>query len=1061
MMFLTEEKLIRRQAEIGKYRYRKVLELNELELAEDEDGANGVYPEAVSFDGKIRLQELWRGRDRYVWLRAVAVLPPSQAGFKIAGRFDFGKSGSFNNSGFESLLFVNGEPYQGVDTNHREVIFGDALGGQTVELVFRLWSGLEGGGPPVVQEHRISEAMLGYLDETIDDLFYMSQAALDTCRYLGSDLPEKQWLKKALNDAFREIDWSEPGSEAHMISLYRADASLNQAVDAMPKTFDMTITAVGHTHIDVAWLWRLKHTREKTARSFSTVLRLMEEFPEYQFLQTQPQLYDYLEHDYPDLFHRISGKIKEGRWEAEGAMWLEADCNIPSGESLVRQILTGKRYLREQFGIESKYLWLPDVFGYSWALPQILRKSGIDTFMTTKISWNQFNRMPHDTFWWRGMDGSEVLTHFITTSEKNGDAYTYNGRMTAALLRGIWNSYQDKDINDHLLFAYGWGDGGGGPTREMLELRRRFDKLPGMPKLKMGSAGEYFAGLHERIRDAEPQVHTWNGELYFECHRGTYTSQARNKKYNRRLELLLRDAEWLHTLAGVRRGDLQAGYPAAELREIWEILLRNQFHDIIPGSSIKEVYEDSDLEYAEGEARSLALINGGGGTGGFTGGQECFTLLNSSTWDRPRYIELPGKAADTGVIRDATGMLLEQQQTADGGSLVYIPSVPALGTAVLQYERRREEYAYLEGEGQLADIAANSLTTPLVEVAWNDQGHFTSMRDRRNGRELLAQGQRGNVLQVFEDKPLDYEAWDIDIFYQEKMTEISQLTQCGLIENGPLRAVLLMVWTYHRSTITQQIMFYRDTARIDFRTVVDWHGHNQLLKAAFPVDIHATEATYDIQFGNVKRPTHWNTSWDYARFETVGHQWADLSEKGYGVALLNDCKYGYDIKDSVLRLTLLKSAVHPDPEQDQGRHTFTYALYPHVGDFVEGGVVQEAWELNNPLRSVPGQLEGEPLFFIEGKHVLIDAIKRSEDGSHVVLRLHEYAGSRIQVRIESAYPIESWQECNLMEEPQEAWREDDLAFQIKPYEIRTFRINMGTAQDEGTPQNKAGKGAVL
>ncbi|MGN7764205.1 alpha-mannosidase [Paenibacillus sp. 22594] len=1042
-MFLTEEKLIRRQAEIGKYRYRKLLEIEELEFAEDEDGANGVYPEAVSFDGTIKLQEHWRGRDRYVWLRTVVEMPISTPGFKIAGRFDFGKSGSFNNSGFESLLFVNGEPYQGVDNNHREVIFGPELSGRTVELVFRLWSGLEGGGPAVIQDHRISEAMIGYLDETIDDLCYLSQAALDTYRYLGSDQPEKQWLKKALNDAFREIDWSEPGSEAHEMSLYRAGASLNRAVDAMPKTFDMTITAVGHTHIDVAWLWQLKHTREKIARSFSTVLRLMEEFPEYQFLQTQPQLYDYLKRDYPELFGRISEKIKEGRWEAEGAMWLESDCNIPSGESLVRQIVAGKRYFREEFGIESKYLWLPDVFGYSWALPQILRKSGISTFMTTKISWNQFNRMPHDTFWWRGLDGSEILTHFITTSEKNGDAYTYNGRMTAAMLRGIWNSYQDKDINDNLMFTYGWGDGGGGPTREMLELRRRFDKLPGMPKLNMGSAGEYFDGLHERIENTEAYVHTWNGELYFECHRGTYTSQAKNKKYNRRLELLLRDAEWLHTLTGVRRGDLETGYPTEELRGIWEILLRNQFHDIIPGSSIKEVYEDSDLEYAEGEARSLALINSCSEAAGTVAGEERLTLLNSSIWNRPRYAELPGESADDTVICDMAGQPLEQQRTADGGRLVYIPSLPALGTAVLQYGRGERAGAGLEGESPLADAAGNRLTTPLYEVAWNEEGHFTSIYDRRNGRELLAPGKRGNVLQVFEDKPLDFEAWDIDIFYQEKMTEISQLEECSLIENGPLRAVLRMVWTYHRTTITQRIVFYRDTARIDFQTEMDWHGHNQLLKVAFPVDIHAVEATYDIQFGNVKRPTHWNTSWDYARFETGAHQWADLSEKGYGVALLNDCKYGYDIKDSVMRLTLLKSAVHPNPEQDQGQHAFTYALYPHTGDFVDGGVVQEAWELNNPLRTVPGELEGDALFSIEGKHVLADAIKRSEDGSHVVLRLHEYAGSQTRVRVESAYPIVSWQECNLMEEPQGDWQAGDFVFQIKPYEIKTFRIDMG------------------
>ncbi|WP_238655250.1 alpha-mannosidase [Paenibacillus piscarius] len=1051
-MLFTEEKLIKRQAEVEKYRYLVVQELTEFAFAEDLEGANGVYPEAVSFDGTIRLQEHWRGRDRYIWLRAEAALPSAREGFKIAGRFDFGKSGDFNNSGFESLLFVNGSPYQGVDNNHREVIFGDELGGQTVELVFRLWSGLEGGGKPRIQEHRLSEAAIGYLDESIDDLFYMSKAALDTFRYLGRDQPEKQWLLRALNEAFRRIDWSEPGSDTHIASLYEAGTSLNLAVDAMPQTFDVTLTAVGHTHIDVAWLWRLKHTREKTARSFSTVLRLMEEFPEYQFLQTQPQLYAYLEQDYPELFGRIKEKVKEGRWEAEGAMWLESDCNIPSGESLVRQIMMGKQYLREQFGVESKYLWLPDVFGYSWALPQILRKSGIDTFMTTKISWNQFNRMPHDTFWWRGMDGSEVLTHFITTSEINGGEYTYNGRMTAPLLRGIWNSYQDKEINDHLMFAYGWGDGGGGPTREMLELRRRFDKLPGIPKLKMGSAGEYFSGLHERIENTEGFVHTWNGELYFECHRGTYTSQARNKKYNRRLELLLRDAEWLHTLMGVRQGNLENAYPAVELKGIWEILLRNQFHDIIPGSSIAEVYEDSDLEYAEGEARSLALIHGAADpSSGSMPDRKAYTLLNSSIWNRPRYVELPGEAVGAARVYNRDGNPLWQQPTADGGVLVYVPSVPALGTAELQLVSGQAEAASQAAVQPLASVSGRRLTTPLTDAAWNEQGQFTSVVDRQSGRELLAAGQRGNVLQVFEDKPLDFEAWDIDIFYQEKMTEITQLTSCELIENGPLRAVLRMTWTYHSSVVTQNIRFYRDTPRIDFHTELEWHEHNQLLKAAFPVDIHALEATYDIQFGNVKRPTHWNTSWDYARFETVGHQWADISEKGYGIALLNDCKYGYDIKDSVLRLTLLKSAVHPDPEQDQGHHEFTYALYPHTGDFVDGRVVEEAWELNHPLRAVAGRLEGAPLLYIDGKHVMVDAIKRSEDGKDIVLRLHEYAGSRTQVTIDSAYGIGSWQECNLMEEPLGEWQEgEELSFQVKPYEIKTFRIKLrGTHVEEG------------
>ncbi|EUJ31918.1 alpha-mannosidase [Listeria cornellensis] len=1034
-MFWTKEKVQNRNKEVAQYRYTKAEVISEFGILEDVAGEIGTYPDGLVFEETIRLGSDWRGRDRYVWLRANVVLPPKQENRRVLGFFDFGKTGDGNNSGFESLLFVNGKPYQGVDQNHKEVFFDETLAGTSVELVFRLWSGLEGGGKVTTQEHRLNAAFVGYLDERVDDLYYTALAALQTLDYLAENTTERYGLMQALDHSFRVIDWVNPGSREHIASLYLAGELLNEKIDAMPKNFDVTVTCVGHTHIDVAWLWRLKHTREKSARSFSTVMRLMEQYPNYEFLQSQPQLYAYMKEDYPEIYAQIKARIADGRWEADGGMWLEADCNIPSGESLVRQILQGKRFFQEEFGKDSKHLWLPDVFGYSWALPQILKRSGIKTFMTTKISWNQFNRMPHDTFWWRGIDGSEILTHFITSPDVHDMYYTYNGNITARTVKGVWDNYRDKNWNNELLVSYGFGDGGGGPTREMLEMITRFDKMPGMPKVETGLAGPYFDGLHERVGKTEEYVHTWNGELYFEYHRGTYTSQAHNKKMNRKLELLLRDAEWFQVLQAARTGDFEA-YPNDLLQESWRIVLRNQFHDIIPGSSIQEVYEDCVVEYEEAE--NLALVAYDEMSAMDEDAPNKMTLMNSSIWERPRLAEIAIATDEVVIWKDADGKQLDAQRNLACSWLVAVEQLPSMGTATLSYEIVQNEVA----AKLLAQVDDGRLETDRYLVIWNEAGQFTSIFDKKNAREVLAKGERGNVLQVFEDKPLNFDAWDIDIYYQEKMREVTQLESVVVVQNGELQATLQMKWVYGTSTISQDIHFYRESPRIDFETTLDWHEKQQLLKVAFPVDVMATEATYDIQYGNVKRPTHWNTSWDYARFETVGHQWADLSETGYGVSILNNCKYGHDIKDHVMRLTLLKSATYPDLTQDQGQHSFTYSLLPHKGDFIEGDVVQEAWALNNPLRAALGSHDNRSLLKADKEQIQIDAIKKAEDDDAIIVRLHEYTGGRCQVVLFSDFEIASWQECDLMENPIGAAKSDAWEFLIGPYEVKTFKVKL-------------------
>ncbi|GEK57746.1 alpha-mannosidase [Marinococcus halophilus] len=1035
-MFWTEEKLGQRISELQKYRYTNKQPIEHFQTVEEQTGEEIIQAMPKQETTKMNIGDRWEGRDRYLWLKTEVELPAQWQGEKVVGVFDFGKTGGGHNSGFESLLYVNGEPMQAVDGNHKEVFFPDRLIGQRITLKFRLWSGLEGiKGNREVQEHRLQEAFISCLHEAADDLYYTAGAALDTVAVLGGRDAKRALLLQALDRAFKQIDWRVPGNEAFYESVEEANDKLHNELKPLQEEHPLTVRAVGHTHIDVAWLWRLKHTREKAGRSFSTVLKLMDQYPEYQFLQTQPQLYEYIKDDYPEIYEQIKQRIAEGRWEAGGAMWLEADCNIPSGESLSRQLLYGQRFLEHELGVKRcRYLWLPDVFGYSWALPQILKQAGIDTFITTKISWNQYNRMPHDTFTWRGIDGTEIAAHFITTPD-GSSKYTYNGEIEAESIQGIWDQYRDRSFNNELLLSYGYGDGGGGVNRDMLEKIRRFDEMPGLPNVKTGRVDQYLDGLHERMEQTDQYVHTWDGELYLEYHRGTYTSQAYNKKMNRTAELRYRRAEWLDTLAYLQNGSWHRGRQE-KLQQGWKIILRNQFHDIIPGSSIREVYEDSTKEYAkalelveanEQETKTELLKHE-------QAGQEQ-TVFNPASHSRGALIQVPD--GETGWTSH-TGEQLQMQTEESGEVFVHVPDLPALGYKVIYAGGAAQKK-----EEKLFQYESRRLETPFYTIDFNDRGQLVSVYDKESGREAL--DGPANVLEVFEDKPLSYDAWDIDIFYKEKQYAVSDLKKIHLAETGPLRAVIELEWSYQSSSVYQKVIVYSHSRRIDFKTTVDWHEHQQLLKAAFPVKIRATEATYDIQYGNVTRPTHWNTSWDMAMFETVGHQWADLSERDYGISLLNDCKYGYDIKDNVMKLTLLKSAIEPDPTQDQGEHIFTYSLFPHKGGWFDGGTVQEATELNIPAESVDGAMEAHEYSFLqtEAANITVDAVKQAEDDDGIIVRLHEHGGVRGEVTFASAHAFSTCMECSLLEEPVKKLEAgSSLTLHFKPYELKTIKLTI-------------------
>jgi alpha-mannosidase len=1041
-MFWTEEKLAARIHELDGLRYRFITPVTGAVWAASGNGP-GERPPADADWQPVQAGTHWSGRDIYRWIRMDVSIP---GGWDIpVGLFDFGSNNAGNTAGFESLLYVDGKPYQGVDANHREVFLPQEKAGNTLLLEFRLWSGLGGYQTMQIIEHRINRSDIALLDRATDRLYYLGQAALDTVAQLDSNNPVRQDILDALNRCITSIDWADTGSDSFYKDTAEAAAELDRWCREYKKNSTsadpVRITCVGHTHIDVAWLWRLRHTREKAARSFSTALRLMEQYPEFVFLQTQPQLYDFVKQDYPDLYERIKKVVARGKWETGGAMWLEADCNIPSGESLVRQILAGITFFRKEFGEECRYLWLPDVFGYSWALPQILTKCGIKVFVTTKISWNQYNRMPHDTFIWRGIDGSEILTHFITTPDPSCSEgsfyYTYNGTVSAATVFGIWNAYRDKNINRNLLIAYGYGDGGGGATRDMIETERALSILPGIPEVTTGRADTYFEELEKTVQKAGNTVPVWDGELYLELHRGTYTSQAKIKQQNRKTELLLRRTEISSVIAKLTEGQT---YPSEILDKAWHILLRNQFHDIIPGSAIHEVYEDAASEFAEAGKLIRTILDSSLGSADITSGIASGVILDAAGRKRTGPVLLPAACAQYSWYYDGTK--LESQRTSEGLYLDF-PGLPGPGICMLQGRQKTEH----NKQKTPFFVRGTVLETPYYRVTWNNAGQLVSIYDRTSDRQVLAADCRGNILQVFEDRPQSrHEAWDIDIYYQDKMEEITALTECTVEENGPLLVSVRFIWNYRSSKIMQHMVLYAKSRRIDFRTEADWHESRRLLKVAFPVLIRNTEATYDIQFGNIRRPTHWNTSWDLAKFEVPAQQWADISETGYGVSLLNDCKYGYDIRDSQMRLTLIKSAKIPDPDADQGLHSFTYALLPHSGNWTEGNTVAEAATLNDPpvFRFTNRQICGGTFcpFTVSAEAVCIDAIKQAENGTRIILRIHECYGSRTPLSIQAGFSVHSWQECNLLEEPFSApvSGTDNLEIVISPYEIRTFLV---------------------
>lgn len=996
----------------SEFRYRKLCDIEGVEICDSGYKVGNEPPKDGwrAYDERIPLT----GDDAHFWLRASFRTPAIGTDEYLILRTVTGREGLWDATNPQGLLYLNGRMVQGLDTNHTDAMV-EAETDYTLHNYFHM--GTYPGGAV-----RCSMALYA-VNRNLEHLYYDIKVPYEACLLLDEGDGDCARMLSVLVDAVRLVDFREPCGE-------QFDASVKSAIAFMEREFyselcspegKPVVYCIGHTHIDVEWKWTRAQTREKIQRSFSTAKSLMDRYPEYRFMLSQPELYRYLKEEAPEKYAELKELVCAGRWEPEGAMYLEPDCNLTSGESLVRQLIFGKRFFREEFGLDSRILFLPDVFGYSAALPQILRKSGVDTFITSKISWNDTNTMPMDLFLWEGIDGTEILTSFMTAQDFGGipgkggrNRTTYNAKLTVSEVKGTWDRFQQKEYTDHVYMTFGHGDGGGGPTQEMLEVQRRTAR--GIPTLPVTQIDSLTATMETMRREFDAtckrtdRTPKWVGELYLEFHRGTYTSIGKVKKSNREAEFLLGNAETLSVI------DLSFGgsYDSDGLNRCWQKTLHNQFHDILPGSSVKGVYDGTDRDYAEITVYGERVVS-----------EKLDALANRIQTDGGVLVYNP-----TGFARNAV--------ITQNGYTELVRTVPAFGWIVIKtvdFENRVKE------NGLTVENAYYVLTLDRA-------GQISRLYDKRVEREVLTG--RGNVLTAYEDYPTKYDAWELEDYYPLKAYELNEEATITPVTDGT-RAGFVIQRSYLNSTVRQTLWLYSESARIDFETELDWHEHHQVLRTEFPLNVHAMGATFDVQYGHVTRPTHRNTSWDRAKFETYAHKWVDLSESGYGVALLNNGKYGYAADGNRLSMTLVKSATDPNPDADQGRTHFTYSLLPHTGDFRIGGVIEESWWLNQPLLERPisagtgDMAEVASFVSTDQPNAVITAVKKAEADDSLIVRFYDAYDCKSCVTLMAPRIYTRAYLCDLMENELDSLEVTDgcVTVPVSNFEIVTVKFCRG------------------
>jgi alpha-mannosidase len=976
----------------------------------------------------LRVGETWGGVDMSAMFRCSAKMPQRFKGKKVVFKLYF--------SG-DSLLKINGIPYHGLDPFRDTVpLTPCATGEEAYEFDvegYIKWHQGETVIKPFESSHFAVE------DAALNAAFWDLMAAYFVMISEETLEPAvREFLKEGLTRAVAPIDQNAESFETIKAAALEAQKIVKKEIYETT-VFRSTglLHLCGHSHLDLVYLWPYSEFLRKIGRTHSTTLRLMEEFPDYIFSQSQPLLYKEMKRLYPDMFRQVQERVKEGRWEAIGAFWIEPDCNLISGESFVRQIMLGKRFLKKEFNVEPETAWIPDVFGNAWTMPQILVKSGLKNFVTHKMAiWNDTNKWDKSVFWWQGPDGSRIFatvppSHFI-------------GTLDPAHMKSHWDDFTAKESVGESLYTYGWGDGGGGPDTLMLECASRYKNFPGLPKTKMTTITKALESMRTKTIAAGSAIPVHNDELYLEEHRGVYTTKGKLKKLNRYCEYLYRKAEIFSSFSNLP-------YPQEELNEGWEYLLTNQFHDSLPGTHLTSVYEDllevydrviktGDSVLSNARNQIISSIN-------TEGEGQALVLFNSQPYSRKSLIKHPLKEQQLCLINNE-GKEIPHQFITDletGKSCLTFSgdNIPPLGYTVYRLVHNQPAR---DADTPLK-VSETSLENDYLRVEINSIGELVSLYDKIDGRECLNE-QGGNLFRVFEDVPGQYDAWDIVPFYENYEFPLEQEARIEITEEGPLRSAIKVTRNILSSRLVQKIVLARDAKRVDFETWIDWKENHKMLKTRFYTNIVSRFATYDIPYGNIERSCYANNSYDEAKFEVSAHTWMDMSQGDYGISLLNDCKYGHQAKENMIGLTLLRSPKDPDPQSDMEKHFFTYSLYPHMGDWRKAETHREALALNDPIDVMPAdnrkgdQPAHHSFMNIEAPGVTLEAIKKAEDSDDIIIRIVERHGCRIKGKICFDRPLKRVAECDLMEHNNEPCNSEGkvLNFVISPYEIKTFRI---------------------
>ena len=949
------------------------------------------------------------------FFNAQVVVPQSMDGKDIRARF---------NVGGEALVKINGKYVAGCtsrDTipDRADAYLGVHSAGEvlnieieaTVDSMCFCDEHLAGAE---YQECLFGETSIFTVDEEAEAYIFDIEVAFDALNEIKDEHIYSK-IYAAIDDSLHVVNYDFSADEVRK-SMHEARRLYNKMLSEIKWTPQSNVILTGHSHIDVAWLWRIQESIRKSARTFTNVTSLMDLYPEMTFGQSQAVLYDMTKKNYPAIYEKIKEKVAAGQWDICGNVWVEADTNIASGESLIRQVLYGTEFFRKEFGKVSKTYWLPDCFGFTAALPQIIKGCGMENFITSKLSYNDTTKFPYNMFMWRGNNGDTVYAHLMRPG--------YNLNFRAEDIMTADRECNNKSELTNAMSMYGYGDGGGGPTRQMLERGRRYRSFPGMPSTEIGHVDDFFKTYHGH----EDELPVWNGEMYYENHRGTFTSQAFVKKNNRKCEYLLTRSELLSVLAKEYAG---RKYPKEEIERCWRVLMTNQFHDILPGSSIHEVFEDCKKTYAKlvndgkdifnGELNSLRCC--------VKADKNTVTVWNLSSAVSNEPVEIEG-IPEGFVIKGHDCVISE-------GKLVFKPEI--LPFSFKNFDLVKGDTA-ANKSGDIYTLESSKL---LVKI--DDNGQLTSVYDKTNGREAL--NGKGNIITVSLDKCIHETAWNLELNYKKKMWELKDNVEACVVEDNSLRKIIRFVKKFNKSTITQDYILYADSDSIIFDTTIDWWESDKVLKAGFDVSVIDTDATYDIAHGAYKRPTHYNTAYDLTRFEVAAHKWADLSEGGYGCSIINDCKYGYDIHNSHMRITLMRAPTCPDPVGDHGINTFRYEFHPHKNDW-RFDTVQKANTFNIPAfgyfnaESTEGIDEGTSFIEISDKNVSVEALKISQSEDGYIIRFVEDEQKRGTCKIKLGFDFSKVIETNMIEEEKSeiTCQENAFTFDYKPFEVKTFKI---------------------